>query len=136
MFEPSKAFSSFSVHDLTRAKEFYGRTLGLDVSEQPEGLSLDLPGTNVFIYPKENHEPASFTVLNFAVDDIDNTVADLKTKGVRFESYDNKDIKTDDKGIARGGPGRGPTIAWFKDPDGNFLSVVSAKESQKRTRSW
>jgi len=128
MFGQSKAFSSFSVHDLKRAKEFYGKTLGLQVEEKPEGLSLDLPGTNVFIYPKDNHEPASFTVLNFAVDDVDNTVAELKNKGVHFENYDNKDIQTDDKGIARGGPGRGPTIAWFKDPDGNFLSVVSAKE--------
>jgi predicted enzyme related to lactoylglutathione lyase len=128
MFETTKAFSSFSVHDLNRAKEFYGKTLGLDVEEKPEGLSLDLPGTNVFIYPKPNHEPASFTVLNFAVDDVDETFAELKKKGVRFETYDSKDLKTDAKGIARGGPGRGPTIAWFKDPDGNFLSVVSAKE--------
>ena len=128
MLEPTKAFSSFSVNDLKRAKEFYGRTLGLDVEEKPEGLSLDLPGTNVFIYPKANHQPATFTVLNFAVDNVDDTVDELKNKGIQFEKYDSKDIKTDDKGIARGGPGRGPTIAWFRDPDGNFLSVTSAKE--------
>jgi len=128
VLETTKAFSSFSVTDLKRAKEFYGKTLGLDIQEKPEGLKLDLPGTNVFIYPKPNHEPASFTVLNFAVDNVDNTVDELKKKGIRFENYDTKDLKTDNKGIARGGPGRGPTIAWFKDPDGNFLSVVSAQE--------
>lgn len=128
MFEPTKAFSSFSVTDLNRAKEFYGKTLGLDIEEKPEGLSLDLPGTNVFIYPKPNHQPASFTVLNFAVDNVQDTVDELKNKGIKFEKYDSKDIKTDDKGIAKGGPGRGPTIAWFKDPDGNFLSVMSAME--------
>lgn len=128
MLEPTKAFSSFSVSDLNRAKEFYGTTLGLDIEEKPEGLSLDLPGTNVFIYPKPNHQPATFTVLNFAVDNVEDTVDALKNKGIKFEKYDSKDIKTDDKGIARGGPGRGPTIAWFKDPDGNFLSVMSAKE--------
>ena len=128
MFEPTKAFSSFSVHDLKRAKEFYGKTLGLDVKETPEGLSLELPGTNVFIYPKQNHEPASFTVLNFLVADVDAAVAELKSKGVRFESYESEELKTDDKHIMRGGPGRGPTIAWFKDPDGNYLSVVSPAE--------
>lgn len=128
MLENSKAFSSFSVHDLSRAKEFYGKTLGLDIEEKPEGLSLDLPGTNVFIYPKPNHVPATFTVLNFAVDNVENAVSELKQKGVMFETYNNQDIKTDDNGIAKGGSGKGPTIAWFKDPDGNFLSVVSAKE--------
>ena len=128
MLENSKAFSSFSVNDLKRAKEFYGKTLGLDIEEKPEGLELDLEGTNVFIYPKPNHVPATFTVLNFAVDNVENAVNDLKKKGIQFETYNTKDIKTDDKGIARGGPGKGPTIAWFKDPDGNFLSVMSAKE--------
>jgi len=128
MLEHTKAFSSFSVADLKRAKEFYGKTLGLDIEEKPEGLSLDLPGTNVFIYPKPNHQPATFTVLNFAVDSVEETVDELKNKGIKFEKYDSKDIKTDDRGIAKGGPGRGPTIAWFKDPDGNFLSVMSATE--------
>jgi len=128
MLETTKAFSSFSVNDLKRAKEFYGKTLGLDIEEKPEGLQLDLPGTNVFIYPKQNHQPASFTVLNFAVDNVEDTVAELKQKGISFEKYDSKDIKTDDKGIARGGPGKGPTIAWFKDPAGNFLSVMEGKE--------
>ena len=130
MLENSKAFSSFSVHDLKRAKEFYGKTLGLDIEEKPEGLSLDLEGTNVFIYPKPNHVPATFTVLNFAVDNVESAVSELKKKGIQFETYNSKDIKTDDDGIARGGPGKGPTIAWFKDPDGNFLSVMSAKEKE------
>jgi catechol 2,3-dioxygenase-like lactoylglutathione lyase family enzyme len=128
MLENSKAFSSFSVNDLKRAKEFYGKTLGLDIEEKPEGLELDLQGTNVFIYPKPNHVPATFTVLNFAVDNVESTVGELKKKGIQFENYNTKDLKTDDKGIAHGGPGKGPTIAWFKDPDGNFLSVMSAKE--------
>ena len=100
MLETTKAFSSFSVTDLKRAKEFYGKTLGLDIQEKPEGLKLDLPGTNVFIYPKPNHEPASFTVLNFAVDNVDNTVDELKKKGIRFENYDTKDLKTDKPEVA------------------------------------
>ena|ERR1051325_149080 len=124
MLQDSKAFASFSVDDLQRAKQFYGETLGLPVKETPEGLSLELAGgTHVFIYPKPNHEPATFTVLNFPVDGIDAVVAELKKRGVRFETYDTPQLKTDEQGIARS-DGRGPTIAWFKDPAGNVLSVV------------
>ncbi|PYS40887.1 MAG: glyoxalase [Acidobacteria bacterium] len=121
MLEINKAFSSFSVNDLQKAKEFYGRTLGLEVSESAEGLELH-PGGNldVFIYPKPNHTPASFTVLNFLVDDIESAVDELKKTGVRFEKYEGE-IKTDEKGIHRNG---GPSIAWFKDPAGNILSVL------------
>jgi len=121
MLEINKAFSSFSVNDLQKAKEFYGRTLGLEVSESAEGLELH-PGGNldVFIYPKPNHTPASFTVLNFLVDDIESAVDELKKTGVRFEKYEGE-IKSDEKGIHRNG---GPSIAWFKDPAGNILSVL------------
>ncbi|PYS39616.1 MAG: glyoxalase [Acidobacteria bacterium] len=120
MLETSKAFSSFSVDDLTKAKEFYAKTLGLEVSESPEGLELHPGETNVFIYPKPNHRPASFTVLNFQVDDIEAAVDELKQTGVRFEKYEGE-IKTDEQGIHRNG---GPSIAWFKDPAGNILSVL------------
>jgi predicted enzyme related to lactoylglutathione lyase len=121
MFKASKAFSSFSVDDLSKAKEFYGKKLGLKVSESAEGLELHPAGdAGVFIYPKPNHKPATFTVLNFMVDDIEAAVDELKKTGVRFEKYDGE-IKTDEKGIHRNG---GPTIAWFKDPAGNILSVL------------
>lgn len=120
MIQTDKAFSSFSVNDLQKAKDFYAQTLGLKVQESKEGLELH-PGENdVFIYPKPNHSPATFTVLNFLVDDIEQTVDELSGKGVKFEHYDGE-IKTDEKGIHRNG---GPTIAWFKDPAGNILSVV------------
>jgi catechol 2,3-dioxygenase-like lactoylglutathione lyase family enzyme len=120
MLESNKAFSSFSVNDLQKAKEFYEQKLGLKVKESTEGLELHPGDTDVFIYPKPNHEPASFTVLNFLVDDIDKAVAELRNTGVRFEQYEGE-IKTDEKGIHRNG---GPSIAWFKDPAGNILSVV------------
>jgi predicted enzyme related to lactoylglutathione lyase len=125
MFKESSAFSSFSVNDLKKAKEFYGRTLGLEVSEMPEGLELHIAGgAKTFIYPKPNHVPATFTVLNFPVDNIEEAVAELSERGVQFEHYDKEELKTDEKGIFRGA---GPTIAWFKDPAGNILSVVEAK---------
>jgi catechol 2,3-dioxygenase-like lactoylglutathione lyase family enzyme len=120
MLETNKAFSSFSVDDLQKAKDFYAQTLGLKVKESKEGLELH-PGENdVFIYPKPNHAPATFTVLNFLVEDIEATVDELSGKGVKFEHYEGE-IKTDEKGIHRNS---GPTIAWFKDPAGNILSVV------------
>lgn len=129
MLRESNAFSSFSVNDLDRAKEFYGGVLELQVNQTPEGLALDLAGGGkVFLYPKPNHEPATFTVLNFPVDDVDRAVAELKKRGVQFEHYDMPEIKTDEKGIARGN-GKGPTIAWFKDPAGNILSVLSTPSS-------
>jgi catechol 2,3-dioxygenase-like lactoylglutathione lyase family enzyme len=122
MLKESKAFSGFSVDDTQKAKEFYGRTLGLKVSESHSLLKLHLAGgTTVLIYPKPNHVPASFTILNFPVDDIEEAVERLTNSGVRFERYDEADLKTDEKGIFRGG---GPLIAWFKDPAGNILSVL------------
>jgi predicted enzyme related to lactoylglutathione lyase len=124
MLGDSKAFSGFAVGDIERAKEFYGKTLGLKVSESNGLLSLHLAGgNNVLIYPKPNHVPATFTVLNFPVNDVNQAVDELTKRGVRFEIYDLPDIKTDKKGIMRG---NGPTIAWFKDPAGNILSVLEA----------
>ena len=124
MFKDTKAFSGFSADDLQKAKEFYGQTLGLDVADGPMGvLQLNIAGGAVIlIYPKPNHTPATFTILNFPVDDIERAVDELTKRGVRFEQYDNPDIKTDDKGIHRGDVG--PKIAWLKDPAGNILSVL------------
>ncbi len=122
MLKESKAFSGFSVNDIQKAKDFYGRTLGLQVSESHGLLTLQLAGGNkVLIYPKVNHAPATFTVLNFPVENVDESVDELAKRGVRFEIYDESDIKTDEKRIMRG---NGPTIAWFKDPAGNVLSVI------------
>ena len=121
MFKDSKAFSGFSVDDIRKAKEFYGGTLGLDVTEENGLLGLQLAsGASVFVYPKDNHEPATFTILNFPVPDIERAVDDLTKAGVRFEQYEGE-LQTDEKGIFRGG---GPLIAWFKDPAGNILSVL------------
>ena len=124
MLKNSKAFSGFSVNDLEKAKQFYGEVLGLDVSDAPMGLlQLNLAGgTVVLVYPKPNHTPATFTILNFPVENIEETVTELTKRGVPFEHYDQTEIKTDDKGIHRGD--EGPTIAWFKDPAGNILSVI------------
>jgi catechol 2,3-dioxygenase-like lactoylglutathione lyase family enzyme len=122
MLGQSKAFSGFSVNDAKKARDFYGRTLGLEVSESNGSLQLHLAGGNdVFIYSKPDHSPATFTVLNFPVDDVDKAVDELGTRGVRFEKYDRPGLKTDERGIMRG---EGPTIAWFKDPAGNILSVI------------
>jgi catechol 2,3-dioxygenase-like lactoylglutathione lyase family enzyme len=130
MLENSHAFSSFSVNDIGKAKLFYGQVLGLRISEQPQGLGLSLPGGGeVFLYPKPNHTPATFTVLNFPVPSVEEAVKQLTAKGVRFERYDDPNLKTDDKGISRGGGG--PTIAWFKDPAGNFLSLVERPPNQR-----
>ena len=125
IFNEAKCFSSFSVNDLERAKDFYGKTLGLKVSEMEEGLELNLAGgTSIFLYPKPNHTPASFTVLNFSVDDVEEAVDELGRLDVRLEHYDMPDLKTDKRGIAQG---PGPKIAWFKDPAGNILSVLEMK---------
>jgi catechol 2,3-dioxygenase-like lactoylglutathione lyase family enzyme len=121
LFREAEAFSSFSVKDVKQAKQFYGETLGLKVSETQEGLQLNTGGTTVFLYPKPNHTPASFTVLNFHVDDIEAAVKELKTLGIQLEHYNLPDMKTDESGIFRG---PGPQIAWFKDPSGNILSVL------------
>lgn len=122
MFKNVKAFSGFSVDKIDVAKKFYSEVLGLDVTENEMGL-LDLHiagGTEIIIYPKPNHTPATFTVLNFPVDNIETAVDDLKKLGVVFEQYDLPEIKTDEKDIARGEP----SVAWFKDPAGNILSVI------------
>jgi predicted enzyme related to lactoylglutathione lyase len=123
MFKDTKAFSGFSVSDQAAAKKFYSQTLGLDVSEDSMGLKLKIGGGNdIFVYPKEDHTPASYTILNFPVDDIDQAVDALANKGVTFEHYENM---TDEKGIARGiAHHMGPDIAWFKDPSGNILAVL------------
>ena len=122
MLEHSKAFSGFSVDDIPRARAFYGETLGLEVTEEHGILELHLEGgAKVILYPKRNHKPATFTVLNFPVEDVDEAVDELVRRGVRFETYSQPDIATDARGIMRG---RGPTIAWFKDPAGNILSIL------------
>jgi predicted enzyme related to lactoylglutathione lyase len=127
MLNSSQAFSSFSIDDLDRAREFYGQTLGVGVEEIPEmGGFLELRlagGTKVTLYVKGDHQPATFTVLNFPVKNVEETVAELERRGVRFEIYDSPDLKTDEHGILRG-DGKGPTIAWFKDPAGNVISVL------------
>ena len=124
MLKDSKAFSGFSVDDIAKAKMFYGERLGLQVSESNGMLTLRLAGdTAVLIYPKPNHTAATFTILNFPVDDIEKAVDQLSNVGVRFERYEGN-MKTDAKGIFRGG---GPLIAWFKDPAENILSVLQEK---------
>ncbi|MGI0021646.1 MAG: VOC family protein [Nitrososphaeraceae archaeon] len=123
-FKNTKAFSSFSVNDLEKAKRFYNQILGLEVSDSEEGLNLHLQGGNeIFIYPKPDHSPATFTVLNFVVDDVESIVDQLTKAGVYFQIYNEGELKTDDKGIFQGKP----KIAWFKDSAGNFLSVLQIK---------
>jgi predicted enzyme related to lactoylglutathione lyase len=125
MLKDSKAFGSFSSNDIAKAKKFYGEILGLQLSESNGLVELKLAGGfEVMIYPKPNHVPATFTVLNFHVPDIESTVDQLTKKGVKFERYDGQ-IETDAKGIHRG---HGPLIAWFKDPAGNILSVLEQKK--------
>jgi predicted enzyme related to lactoylglutathione lyase len=125
----SAAFSGFSVDDVSKAKHFYGEVLGLDVSADGTmgTLTLNLgSGAKVLIYPKANHTPATFTLLNFPVENVEREVDQLSERGVRFEVYAEGNLKTDRKGISRGS---GPTIAWFKDPAGNFLSVLELESS-------
>ncbi|MER6996753.1 VOC family protein [Streptomyces sp. NPDC000410] len=121
MLGESKAFSGFSVDDIKKAKNFYGGTLGVRVTEENGMLTLHLAGdTNVLVYPKDNHTPATFTLLNFPVDDVDRTVDELVARGVTFERYEG--FEQDEKGVSRA---EGyPVIAWFKDPAGNVLSVI------------
>ncbi|MEU1232085.1 VOC family protein [Streptomyces sp. NPDC005828] len=126
MFGESTAYSCFSVDDLDAARRFYGDVLGLRVEDTgPEGmrmLNLTLPGgARVFVYPKENHAPATFTILNFEVDDVDRAVDELTGRGVTFERYEG--FEADEKGIVR--DGHGPAIAWFTDPAGNVIAVLS-----------
>jgi catechol 2,3-dioxygenase-like lactoylglutathione lyase family enzyme len=123
MFQDTEAFSSFAVNDLARASQFYGETLGLRVTEEDPGMPLLQlhvgGGQPVLLYPKPDHEPASFTVLNFPVDDVEAAVDELAGRGVEFERYEG--APQDEKGIMRG---NGPDIAWFRDPAGNVLSVI------------
>jgi catechol 2,3-dioxygenase-like lactoylglutathione lyase family enzyme len=120
MFTNTKAFSGFAVPDIDAAREFYGDTLGLETSDENGLLTLLIAGDRpTLVYPKPDHEPATYTILNFPVDDIEAAVDALAEKGVAFERYDG--AEQDEKGIFRGG---GPLIAWFKDPAGNILSVI------------
>jgi predicted enzyme related to lactoylglutathione lyase len=122
MFRNSRAFSGFSVDSIHKAKEFYGQMLGLEVSEENGLLFLHIAGgTRIVVYPKANHIPATFTILNFPVKDAEQAVDELTRRGVQFEIYTDPALRTDEKGIFRGG---GPTIAWFTDPAGNILSVI------------
>ncbi len=122
MFANTKAFSGFSVDDIGAAKRFYGETLGLDVSEEQGMLTLHIAGDrDILVYPKRDHTPASFTILNFPVSDIEAAVDELVARGVEFQRYEGTPAETDDKGIFRAG---GPFIAWFTDPAGNVLSVL------------
>ena len=123
MFEHAKPFSGFAVDDLETARKFYEETLELEVADAPmDQLEIKLDDdTRVFVYEKPNHEPATFTILNFPVDDVDSAVDELTDRGVKFEVFKDGDIATDAKGVHRTG---GPKIAWFKDPAGNFLSIL------------
>jgi predicted enzyme related to lactoylglutathione lyase len=128
MFGKTKAFSGFAVDDIHRAKQFYAETLGLEVTEENGMLTLHIAGDRpILVYSKPNHTPASFTILNFPVDDIELAVDQLAARGVVFEHYEGTPAATDEKGIFRGG---GPLIAWFTDPAGNVLSVVEAEGPQ------
>ena len=123
MFENTKAFSGFAVDDLDAAKKFYGEVLGLKTSERYGLLTLHLAGgRDTLVYPKPDHTPATYTILNFAVDDIDAAIDELISRGVELEKYDG--LGQDDKGINRAG---GPYIAWFKDPAGNILAVLQER---------
>ncbi|MFD4958201.1 VOC family protein [Microbacterium sp. NPDC058389] len=126
MFTTERAYSSFAVPDIDAAVAFYRDTLGLDVTvweEMGGGFTFKLPaGGSVFVYPKEDHQPAVFTILNFGVDDIDAAVDDLNARGVVTKIYTDPDYGTDEKGVSRGFMG-GPDIAWFRDPAGNVISV-------------
>lgn len=127
MFKNSNAFSGFSVDDTEKAKTFYSEILGLRVDQNSDMgglLTIHLNGNsnNLLVYPKPHHQPATFTVLNFPVEDIETSVKELKSRGVKFESYDSEYLKTDENNISKGNGG--PSIAWFKDPAGNILSVI------------
>ncbi|MDN5285563.1 MAG: hypothetical protein JWR38_1837 [Mucilaginibacter sp.] len=127
MIQNSIAFSSFSVNDLAAAKEFYSKTLGLNIyddKKMPNLLNLQInDGNIILIYPKPNHIPATFTVLNFPVESVEETVDELTKRGVKFIVYNLENFKTNEKGIMSGN-NDGPTIAWFNDPAGNILSII------------
>jgi catechol 2,3-dioxygenase-like lactoylglutathione lyase family enzyme len=125
MLKDSKSYSGFSVDDLQKAEQFYSVTLGLKVTKEHHTIDLLrlhlTGGGSAMIYPKANHVPAGYTILNFPVENIEATVKELKDKGVKFESYDNENLKTDENNIARG---NGPVNAWFTDPAGNILAII------------
>ncbi|WP_435748668.1 VOC family protein [Microbacterium sp. PMB16] len=126
-FQTTHAFSGFSVDSLEAARAFYGETLGMDIGTDAMGfLRIRLPeGGSIFVYPKPDHTPASYTILNFPVDDVEAAVDELNARGVVTKIYSDPDMGTDAKGISHGKPGEGPDIAWFKDPAGNVLSVLA-----------
>ncbi len=127
MFKHTRAFSGFSVDDIKKAEHFYGKILGLSYSEGYRQLHLHLvTGANIFIYPKPDHRPASYTVLNFPVNDIMRAMSELKTHGIHFESYNEPSLKTDEHGLYRS-TSTGACLAWFKDPAGNLLSLVQER---------
>jgi len=124
-------FASFAVKDLDAAREFYARKLGLDVREDKEMGIFEIHSpdkSHVLVYPKPDHQPATFTVLNLQVRDIDEIVDSMTSTGIKFEHYDTADMKTDAKGVVRGDKG-GPSIAWFRDPSGNIVSVMESNRS-------
>jgi len=122
MFRETRAFSGFAVPDVAEAKAFYGDVLGIDVTEADGMLTLHLAGgRDTFVYPKPDFVPATYTILNFPVDDVEGAVDELTAKGVEFQRYEGEDFATDEKGIMRQG---GPLIAWFTDPAGNILSIL------------
>jgi predicted enzyme related to lactoylglutathione lyase len=127
MFKDTKAFSGFAVDDIDAAERFYGETLGLTVSRNAMGiLELHIAGGNrTIVYPKADHTPATFTILNFPVPEIEAAVSEVAARGVAFERYAGTEMETDEQGIFRKG---GPLIAWFKDPAGNVLSVIESDE--------
>lgn len=127
-FRTTHAFSGFAVDDIDAARAFYADTLGMEVRTNAMGfLDISLPdGGSILVYAKPDHEPAGFTILNFPVDDVEAAVDDLNARGVVTKIYDDPQLGTDEKGIAHGGPGRGPDIAWFRDPAGNVLSVLES----------
>jgi predicted enzyme related to lactoylglutathione lyase len=127
MFGKNKTFSSFAVNNVQKARAFYGDTLGLEVEQgsMPGVLNVHTHDNEIIIYVKPDHVAATFTVLNFVVEDVEKAVDELNGKGIKFEQYDREDLRTDEKGIMRG---NGPTIAWFKDPSGNILSILEPEQ--------
>jgi catechol 2,3-dioxygenase-like lactoylglutathione lyase family enzyme len=131
IFKDAPVFASFAVKDLDPARQFYGSTLGLDVRDDKQMGVLEIHSadkSHVMVYPKPDHQPAVFTVLNLQVRDIDEAVDALTSAGVKFERYDTADMKTDAKGVVRGDK-QGPSIAWFRDPSGNIVSVLEGNQS-------
>jgi catechol 2,3-dioxygenase-like lactoylglutathione lyase family enzyme len=127
MIDPTRAFHGFAVPDIDAARAFYTDVLGVEVTEEGDMLQLHVGGGSpTLVYPKPDHQPATYTILNFPVPDVESAVDDLTAKGVAFEHYEGTPAETDEKGVFRGG---GPLIAWFTDPAGNVLSVIENEGS-------